>query len=219
MFLAHFALALAAKRAAPRASLGALIAAAQWPDLLWPLLLLLGRERVTLVPGDVPFSQLRFDSYPISHSLLAVAGWALVACLVYYVARGDRDGSAVVALLVFSHWALDVVTHRPDLPMTPWGESRVGLGLWNAPAFALALELLLFAIATLLYLRGTRPRDAIGRYATWTLLAVLVVIQFASAFGPTPPSVRAVAWSTLSLWLIPLWAWWSDRHRTTSLGQ
>ena len=216
MFLGHFALALAAKRAAPRASLGALFIAAQWADLLWPPLLLAGLERVSVAPGDTAATPLRFDSYPISHSLLALAGWALAGALLYYLHRGDRRGTLVVLLLVVSHWVLDAVTHRPDLPLSPWGTTRVGLGLWNAPGLTLAIETLMFLAGASLYLRGTRALDRTGRYALWALLGFLALVHLGNLFGPPPPSSRAVAYAALALWLFPLWAWWADRHRSAA---
>ena len=213
MFLGHFALALGAKRVAPRASLGALFLAAQWSDLLWPFLLLAGIERVTVAPGDTAATPLRFDAYPISHSLLMLALWALLGGLLYFHLGRDRRGALVVAVLVLSHWVLDVVTHRPDLPLTPWGHTRLGLGLWNAPRLAMAVELLLFAAGVMLYLRATRPLDRTGRYATWAMLVFLVVVHIANSLGPIPPSSQAVGYTALALWLLPLWAWWADRHR------
>lgn len=218
MFLGHFALALGAKRAAPRASLGVLFAATQWPDLLWPFLLLAGVEQVAVAPGDTAFTPLRFLSYPISHSLLAVVVWAMLWSVAYYVKRGDRGGACAVLLLVASHWLLDAATHRPDLPLSPWSDTRVGLGLWNMVTVTLVLELVMFAVGATLYLRGTSPIDRIGRIATWMLLAVLVLIEVANLMGPPPPSPRAVAYAALGLWLLVLWAWWADRHRTTPAG-
>lgn len=215
MFLGHFALALGAKRAAPRASLGALFMAAQWPDLLWPVLLLAGFERVAVAPGDTAATPLRFESYPISHSLLALVGWALAGALVYYMYRGDRRGTLAVMLLILSHWVLDALTHRPDLPITPWGTARAGLGLWNAPALTLAIETLMFVAGVTLYLRGTRATDRIGKYGAWGLLGFLGLVHLGNVFGPPPPSWQAVAWTTLALWLLPLWAWWADRHRAS----
>jgi membrane-bound metal-dependent hydrolase YbcI (DUF457 family) len=214
MFLGHFALALGTKQGAPRASLGVLVAAAQWPDLLWPFLLLAGVERVAVAPGDTAFTPLRFEAYPISHSLLTVVIWAMLGAVAYYVARGDRRGACAVLLLVASHWALDALTHRADLPLAPWGSTRVGLGLWNMVTVTLALELVMLAAGAVLYLRSTRAANAIGRYATWGLLGLLVVIEVGNAFGPPPPSPSAVAYVSLALWLTVLLAWWADRHRT-----
>src|SRR6266498_3662872 len=133
MFIGHYAVALAAKRAAPKTSLGTLFAAAQLADLLWPPLLLAGWERSGIVPGPNPFLTLSLQSIPISHSLLALIGWGLLFGLLYRVRTGYGRGALVVALLVVSHWLLDFVTHRPDMPLYPGGR-LVGLGLWNSEA-------------------------------------------------------------------------------------
>lgn len=214
MFLGHFAAALAAKRAMPRASLGALVAAAQWPDLLWPVLLLLGVERVTVAPGDTAFTPLRFEAYPISHSLLATGGWALLGGAIWWLGSRDRRGAVLIALLVVSHWVLDVVTHRPDLPVTPWSEGRVGFGLWNSVPLTVAIELLMFAAGITLYF-GTSPRPWRRRIGAWSLAAFLAVVYFLNAFGEPPPGPGAVAWVTLSMWLLVAWAWAADRPART----
>ena len=211
MFLGHFALAMAAKRVAPRASLGALFAAAQWPDLLWPVLLLLGAERVTVAPGDTPFTPLRFDSYPISHSLVATLAWALAGAALWWIIRKDAREAWVVAALVVSHWVLDALTHRPDLQLTPWSDARVGLGLWNSVALTMAVELVLFAagVAAWLGMPGGSRRSG---FAAWSLIVFLLAIYLMNVFGSPPPSSAAVAWVTLSMWLLVAWAWAADRR-------
>jgi membrane-bound metal-dependent hydrolase YbcI (DUF457 family) len=118
-----------------------------------------------------------------------------------------------IALLVVSHWLLDYVTHRPDMPLTPGGSARLGLGLWNSVPATLAVELAIFAAGLLLYLRATTARDRTGSIALWTLIAFLVVVYLANAFGPPPPSAAAVAWSAQAIWLLVAWAYWIDNHR------
>jgi hypothetical protein len=213
MFLGHYALALGAKRLAPRASLGVLFVAAQWADLLWPILLLVGRERVAIEPGNTAFTPLAFTDYPISHSLLALAVWGLAGAVVCGVARGHAHSAAAVAVLVVSHWVLDVVTHRADMPIVPGGR-EVGLGLWNSVPATIAVEAVLYAAGVAIYLRSTRARDATGRWATGALLVALALIYVANVAGGAPPSVTALAWVALAAWLFPLWAWWADGHRT-----
>ena len=126
MFIGHFGLAFAAKRLAPRTGLGTLFAASQWVDLLWPVLLLLGIEQVRIAPGDTAYTSLAFVHYPWTHSLLMSIAWALFLGLAYRLATGERRGAWVVGALVASHWVLDFVTHRPDLPVVPWGAGRSG---------------------------------------------------------------------------------------------
>src|SRR5882672_1710947 len=161
MFIGHFALGFAAKRAAPRLSVAALFAAAQLADLIWPFLLAAGVEQVRIQPGITAFTPLDFISYPYSHSLLALVLWGLLfggACAV--VVR-DRRVMLVVAALVVSHWVLDWITHRPDLPLYP-GSAKVGLGLWNSVPATVVVESAMFAVGVWLYARATRATDVIG---------------------------------------------------------
>ncbi len=210
MFLGHFAVGLAGKRAAPHVSLAAWFAAVQLADLLWPLFLMAGVEHVRIAPGITAFTPLDFYDYPITHSLIGAAvlamlfagGWMLVNRQPY------------VALLLFcgvlSHWVLDVVTHRPDLPVLPRGP-YVGLGLWNSVPATLVVEVSMFVGGLILYARMRRPSASF-----WILMGALFGLYLAVAFGPPPPSVEAIAWSGLAAWLFVPWAWWADRNAATS---
>lgn len=214
MFLGHYAVGLAAKRATPALSLGLLFGAAQLADLLWPNLLLAGVEKLAIVPGATAVNPLRFVSYPWSHSLVALVAWGLLlAGLVLLLRRGRRFEAGMVVAVVVSHWLLDVASHVPDMPVTLAGEARLGFGLWRSLPWTLAVELLLLASGSAIYLRSTRARDRIGSLGLGVMLVLLVTIYGASLFGPPPPSVQAVAWSAQGLWLFVLFAWWVDRHR------
>ncbi|HEV7590573.1 MAG TPA: hypothetical protein VGO40_20865 [Longimicrobium sp.] len=212
MFIGHAAAALLGKRAAPRTSLGVLLGAATFLDLLWPVFLLLGWERVRIAPGNTAFTPLDFVSYPISHSLLAAIGWSVAAGVLYYAVTRYRFGAWTVGVLVLSHWVLDWVTHRPDLPLWPGGP-RMGLGMWHSVPLTVAVELLLFVVGLAAYLGTTRPRDAVGRWAFWGLIAFYLLVYAGNLLGPPPPNERALAWVALLSWLFPLWAWWADAHR------
>lgn len=212
MFLGHFGVAFAARRAAPRTSLGATIFAAQFLDELWPILLLAGVEQVRVVPGLMAASPLDFVSYPISHSLLMAVVWGAVIGGGYYALRRDRRGAWVLALAVVSHWILDLPMHRPDLPLWPGASPHVGFGLWNSVTATVIIELAFFAIGLAAYVRGTRARDHIGRWALWVMVTLLVAI-FLGGLRGAPPDARTVAISALGLWLFVPWGWWIDRHR------
>jgi len=214
MFVGHFAVGFGAKALAPKTSLGTLFLAAQFLDLLWPTLLLLGVERVRIQPGATRMTPLSFEHYPVSHSLVAVLAWALGFALVYQALRRHPRGAMVLGLAVFSHWLLDAVVHRPDLPLYPGGSPLVGLGLWSSVPGTLAVELSLFAFGVWLYVRTTRPADATGRWALWALVAFLTVVYLANVFGEPPPSVAAIAWVGQAQWLLVAWGYWVDRHRT-----
>ena len=214
MFLGHYAVGLAAKRATPALSLGLLFGAAQLADLLWPNLLLAGVEKLEIVPGATAVNPLRFVSYPWSHSLVALGAWGvLLATLAVLLRRGRRRDAAILVGVVVSHWILDVASHLPDMPVTIHGETRLGLGLWRSLPWTLAVELLLLGGGTAVYLRSTRARDRVGSIGFGALLALLVAIYAGSLFGPLPPSAEAVAWSAQALWLLVLFGWWVDRHR------
>lgn len=212
MFVGHFGVALAAKRAAPRVSLGTLVAAALLIDLVWPVLLLAGVERVRIDPGNTAFTPLDFEHYPFTHSGVAVLLWSLAAGGVTLWRTGYRRGALAVAALVASHWLLDLVVHRPDLPLV-WDGPKVGLGLWNVVPAALAVELAVFLGGAWLYARTAPARDAQGRWALAVLVVFLLAVHAANALGPPPPSSTAVGIAGLALWLFVPWAAYLDRHR------
>jgi hypothetical protein len=215
MFVGHFGVGFGAKRAAPAVSLGTLFLACQLADLLWPTLLLLGVEHVEVQPGATKMTPLNFVSYPYSHSLLALCVWGVVFGVGYLAIRRTRVSAAVtIALLVVSHWVLDFITHRPDLPLTLSGPARVGLGLWSSIPGTLVVEGLIFAGGIAVYTRATVPRDRIGSIGLWSLVVFLLVVYLASSFGPPPPTSTAVAWSAQAMWLLIAWGYWVDGHRT-----
>ncbi|MFC2144069.1 hypothetical protein ACFLQM_00070 [Acidobacteriota bacterium] len=213
MFLGHFGIGFGAKAAAPRVSLGTLFLAAQFVDLLWPTLLLIGLEKVVIAPGNTRVTPLDFTDYPITHSLLLSLVWALLFGAAYYLLRKYPKGAWVCGAAVLSHWVLDLLTHRPDLPLLPGGATRVGLGLWNSLPATLIVELGIFAIGVWLYTRSTRPLDRTGTIALGALVGFLLVIYFGNLFGPPPPNVTALAWVGQTQWLLVIWAFWIDRHR------
>jgi hypothetical protein len=216
VFIGHFGVALAAKKIAPRTSLGTLVMAAQFVDLLWPLFLLLGIERVIIAPGTTAVTPLDFISYPFSHSLLADIGWACLFAGLYKIVKQDSRGAVCLWFVVLSHWLLDALTHRPDLPLYPGSSTYVGFGLWNSRFWTLLVEGALFVFAARLYAKTTRARDLIGSIGFRTFIALLALFYLLSIFGPLPPSVKAVAFSALGMWLFVIWAYWLDRHRVVA---
>jgi hypothetical protein len=212
MFLGHFGLAFAAKKAAPKTSLGTLVLAAQFADMLWPVLLLLGLERVRIVPGLLAASPFDFTSYPISHSLAAQLGWGALLGLIYFSVNRNVKGVLLVGSLVPTHWVLDLVVHRRDLPIYPGGP-KYGLGMWNSIPLTICVEYALFAAGISLYISATRAKDRTGHLAFWSLAGLLGVFFATSFSGPPPSSVQVLAWSALAMWLIVPWAAWADRHR------
>ncbi|MBZ5646080.1 MAG: hypothetical protein LAN37_02520 [Acidobacteriia bacterium] len=212
MFIGHFGVALAAKKFAPRTSLGTLIVAAEFLDVLWPVFLVAGVEHVRIAPGITKVNPLDFYDYPVSHSLVATSGWAAVFALLYFALRKYKAGALVCGALVLSHWFLDALVHRPDLPVGPRGP-YVGLGLWNSVAASVAAELALFVIGLALYLGVSKPMDAAGRWGFGSLFILLLAIWGNSLNGTPPPNLKVLEIMTFSLWLTFVWAWWADKHR------
>lgn len=213
MFIGHFAVAFAAKKATPKTSLGTLLLAAELPDLLWPVFLLLGLEHAVISPPVRGVTPILFLDYPLSHSLAADVGWGLVLAGLYLIFRKDRRGAIWLWLLVISHWVLDVISHRPDLPLWPGSRTLLGLGLWNSRVATLTVELAIFVVGVELYSHFTRPRDRRGAVTLWSFVALVTVIYLAGAFGPPPPNIKAVAYAGLGTYLFVAWGYWIDRHR------
>jgi hypothetical protein len=213
VFLGHFGVGFGAKRAAKQASLGTLIFAAELLDLIWPILLLTGIEHVAIKPGLMAASNLDLYFYPYSHSLEAALVWSLLLGGVYYAVRRDLRSASVVGLAVSSHWLLDFISHRPDLPLTFQDGSYLGLGAWNSLPLTVLLELGIFTFGFALYIRSTAAKDRIGRFGAWALAVILVAIYFVTQFGPPPPSEQAIGFTTLLLWITVPLGYWIDKHR------
>jgi hypothetical protein len=215
VFVGHLAAGLAAKRVAPDVPLAAGVAAAFALDLVWPILLLTGVETVTIDPGNTAFTSLAFDSYPWTHSLAMVLVWSFLGVALGKAVLRSWRGGGVIGGLVLSHWVLDWITHRPDLPLWPDGP-LVGLGLWNSIPGTIAVEAGLFGAGILLYLRVSAAKDRTGSLALTGLLLLTGLIWVTQPWAPLPPSASAVAWGAMTLWLIPPWAHWIERHRSLS---
>jgi membrane-bound metal-dependent hydrolase YbcI (DUF457 family) len=213
MFIGHFAVGFAAKRFAPRTNLGLLIAAPILLDILWPIFVLLGYERVRIDPGNTRFTPLDFTYYPWSHSLSMAIVWASAFALVYYLVTRYRQGALVIWIGVVSHWILDWISHGRDMPIYPGGP-RVGLGLWNSVAGTMVVEIAMFAAAVAWYASFTKARDRVGRYGFFGFVALLFLAYVADRFSAPPSSVGEIVWpGIIAEAVLITWAAWFDRHR------
>lgn len=210
MFVGHLAVAFASKKVSHTTSLVWFVVAANFIDLLWPLFLLLGIERVSVAPGISAFTPLRFDAYPWSHSLLVVAGWGLLLGALARWRGVPRPAAVLVGLLVVSHWVLDWASHIPDLPLWP-GSATYGLGLWNSIPATFAVEVTMWAAGLALFLSVRRPRGVQGHAALWSFVLVSTLLWASGPFSPPPPDAQAIAWFGLFGWSIVPWAWWIER--------
>ncbi len=198
MFVGHYGVSFAAKKAEPAIPLWVLFIAVQLLDVLWAPFVLLGIEKVRIVPGFTASNPLDLYYMPYTHSLVAAIGWSVVAFLAYRFAvrSAPPRAAAIVGLAVFSHWVLDFLVHRPDLPLYD-NTAKVGLGLWNLPAVALGLEALLLFGAMWLYLRHTARRTAMLVFGV-----VMLGIQAYVFFGPPPSSDKAAAGTAFASYVI-----------------
>jgi len=213
MFLGHFGVAFAAKKVAPQVSLGTTILAAELLDAIWPVLVLAGVETVEVAPGITRVTPLDFVSYPWSHSLAMAIVWGVLMAGGYWLIRRNAVNALWLGAIVVSHWVLDWIVHRPDLPLYPGDPARYGLGLWNNVPVTLVLELGMFGAGIHLFLRSSRSRDRVGTIAFWALVATLLLAYAGATLGPPPPSAQAVAASGLIGYVMVAWGWWIDRHR------
>jgi len=213
MFIGHFALGFAAKKATPKTSLATLFVAAQLADILWPVLLAFGVEQVMIVPGNTATNPLDFVSYPYSHSLLMLVIWGAIFGGIYFARTANSRGAWIIAALVVSHWVLDWIVHVPDMPLWPGGP-KYGLGLWNSPLLEQAMEVAMYVAAVAVYARSTRARDKQGVWGFWITVLLLLVAFLATSYSAPPPSVNALWVTAMIGTLVTLaLAWWADRHR------
>lgn len=215
MFIGHFGLSLAAKKAAPKVSLGTLFFATQFVDIVWPLLLVLGVEKVAISPGHTETNSFDFIYYPYTHSLLMSIVWGAIVGGVYWLIKRDTRGSIIVGLGVLSHWFIDLIVHVADLPLTPFSDYKVGFGLWDHFIPALILEIAIFAAGIYIYTTLTRAKNRIGSWGLWGLIALLLVIHLVNTFGPTPPNSPMMVFisSCILMTILISFAHWVDRNR------
>lgn len=218
MFIGHFGLSFAAKKAAPKVSLGFLFIATQFVDILWPFMLLLNIEKVAIVPGYTKSNALDFLFFPYTHSLLAGILWGLCVGAAYWLFKGDKRGAIVVGLCVLSHWFLDVLVHTADLPLSPFGDDKLGFGLWNHVAISLVIETILFLAGLFIYYGITKAKTSAGKWGLWAFAAFLIIFNISNTFGPPPPAsmtALSITLVTLMVVIIAL-AYWVDSKRILS---
>ena len=218
MFVGHYGVSLAAKRGDKTIPLWVLFLAVQLLDVFWSVFVLAGLEKVRIAPGITASNPLDLYYMPYTHSLVAALLWSLAAYVGYRAIRAfgaSHRAAQLVALAVFSHWVLDLLVHRPDLPLYD-NAAKVGLGLWNYPAPALLLEIVALFGGMFLYLRSTTSTTRLGRFGMPVFGVAMLALQAVVFFGPPPPSVAAIAWVGIAGGVLTgALGYWIDRHRTT----
>jgi len=206
MFVGHYGVGFALKRLDHALSLGLLFLAIQFSDILWPIFVLLGIEKFSVVPHFMPTSSFVFQYYPFSHSLVAALLWsALVFLAVRFIPgiKGNKIlAGAVIATAVFSHYILDFIVHAPDLPLAGGNSAKIGLGLWNHYWLSILLEMVILFGGLWIYLRTTRGRSFWSKNGPVILAIFLVVMQITSTLGAPPNKPGMIATMGLAANLI-----------------
>jgi hypothetical protein len=221
MFIGHLAVGLAAKKASPKLNLGLLFIACQLLDLIWPVLVLTGVEQVSVDHSATAVTPFNFSYYPYSHSLLMTIIYSLVlGVVITKVSKSTRAG-IVFGIVVSSHWFLDLLTHRPDLPLY-FDELKVGLGLWNSVMATFIVEVVIFIIGIFFYLKTSPLITKKRKVIFWSMIAFLFLIYIGNIFGPKIPidtHPNAIAGPALALWLIVVWGYFADKNNSIKKSQ
>ncbi len=213
MFIGHFGAGFACKKLDKSTSLGTYFLASQWVDLVWPIFLLLGVEKVEIEPGITTVTPLNFIYYPYTHSLLGIIAWGVLFGLINFLVKKKLKTSIILGALVVSHWVLDLFVHIPDLVVIPGMDLKLGLGLWNSLSGTIIVEGLIFTAGAFIYMKITNARNKIGTYSLLGLVVFLALIYITNLFGPPPESVQSIAIVGNAQWLIILWGYWIDENR------
>lgn len=216
MFVGHYGVSFAAKSREPSIPLWVLFVAVQFLDVLWAVFVLLGIEKTRIVPGFTASNPFDLYYMPYTHSLVAAILWSCVAGALYRFAAPTSHGRAgvVVGVAVFSHWVLDLIVHVPDLPLYD-NSMKVGFGLWNAPALAFGLEIVLLVAGMWLCLRGRLAQSL----ATLAFGVLMFGVQAYVFFGPPPTSDQAFATTALVLYAAFAAAiWWLQDRRALAIA-
>jgi hypothetical protein len=213
MLAGHIGAAMALGRAERRVNVGVLVAAALFLDIILWLFVLFGWESVT-IPGDFGSTHQPEFHFPYSHGLVASVVWSAIAAAGAWAAYAHfgsvrARATMLIAGAVLSHWLLDALVHRPELPLFGATSRMVGIALWDNMPIALAVEAALVVFGILLFIRGCAlPR---GKSVTIAVLSlfVLALTIFGMTLAPPPPSARVMAGSSLAsiVAVCALFAW------------
>lgn len=213
MFVGHYGVSFAARPTQARLPLWVWFVAVQWMDIVWSVLVLLGIEKLRIVPGFTQANSLDLYYMPYTHGLPGSVLLSLVLGVIVALLTSGRRVTTIllVAAASFSHWVLDLVVHVHDLPLYD-NTAKVGFGLWQHVLLSLPLELIILGLGAWVYVRAVTFANARGRYAFWAFVFFLAVLQVYANFGPPPSSPEAMAATALAFYLVLAWlAAWVER--------
>src|SRR3990172_992090 len=218
MFIGHYAVGFGLKKVVPKLSLGTLVFGATLLDILFGIFVLTGVEHARIVPGASAAAPFEFYDYPISHGAFGAAVWSFTGFLVYWLWPGkDRTQrkrpAAVLAFAIFSHYVLDVISHTPDMPLLGSGSPKLGFSLWDSLPATIAVEIALFVVGIVLYLRARRELRPAAKYGLAALILILTASFLGGSFGPPPPNMTVIgAMLTAGQAAYIAFAYWIDKN-------
>jgi hypothetical protein len=221
MFIGHFGIGLALKRADRTLSLGLLFIAVQLSDLIYGVTLLTGIEKISIISGTNPLTSAQYNFFPYSHSLVAtliLAGLVALILLVvpFKIGLSKSRTALVMATAVMSHFVLDVIVHNPDIDLLGNGVYKIGLGLWNYPIASYVVEALLLITGLWIYLKSTKAKNFSGKCGLPILSVILLILNGVNTFVLYPTNVESFAVTMLVVYLATIIiAFWLDPKRTT----
>ena len=203
MLIGHYGPAFMIKAIDKKVPLWMLFIAVQVPDIIWGILILLGVEKSS-INDELSSNPLVLSYMPYSHGMLSTIIYSLIIVgilLLFPYFKHNKKTAWWLGAAVFSHWILDFISHRPDLPII--GNSmKVGLGLWNYPTLATIIEIGIFLGGAIWYAISVK---GFKKWATWLFWGFVIIAIFASSFrgdAMGPNSVTSVALSALSFYAI-----------------
>ncbi|MDA9230390.1 hypothetical protein OAI46_00125 [Alphaproteobacteria bacterium] len=214
MFIGHFAAGIALKGADKKIPLWALLIAVQLVDIATMIFVLLGWEKLDIVPGFTKTND--FDMFmPITHSLIMTPVWAAIGAGLYklYDRHADKTALLIIAAAVACHWFLDLLVHVPDLPILFSEDWKFGFGLWNMPLLVIAIETFMLTFSLLIYRSTLKAGVAVNKYVFSGLCVVFYFFALHTLFVTLPVnnSQEAATTALIVFLAIPLLAWWGEK--------
>ncbi|KAA3633518.1 MAG: hypothetical protein DWP97_08970 [Calditrichaeota bacterium] len=219
MFIGHYGVGFALKKFDSILSLGWLFIAVQLVDIFWTILIFFGIERVEIVPGITEANPLDFVYYPFTHSLVAFIIWSLIVGLIVYFGKiksslSKKSLSLLLGFGVFSHFILDLLVHRPDIPLMGTDSIKLGIGLWNYSALAYILEMVIFIGGVFIYFKSKKQFIKSKKIGLYIFTILLLVINLANLYGPPPENTQMIAVvGFISYILFASFGFWVDSEK------
>ena len=156
MIAGHFGFAAIVKSRETKVPLWSLMLATAWLDIVFIPLFVMKIETLKPIPGVSGSYGGNIIYADYTHSLLGALVFSAIFAL-FFVPRWGKRCAIVLGFVSFSHWLLDLVVHRRDMPLLPGNLGhlpRLGFGLWQFKTTSVLAELLLIILGAWCYWRA-----------------------------------------------------------------